>query len=98
VFDAAPIGNTPSVSGSASLRPASREVSGRARSGNADPCRRPERANPQQLPTLEWTSRPKPSSRHHLLFTIFAEQAALHRSDANLFFFKGYVSAHSTPK
>ena len=28
----------------------------------------------------------------NLLFTIFAEQAALHRSDANLFFFKGYVS------
>ena len=39
------------------LRPASREVSGCARSGNADPCPGPDRANPEQSKTLEWTSR-----------------------------------------
>lgn len=30
--------------------------------------------------------------------TIFAEQAALHRSDANFYFFKGYLPLASTPK
>jgi len=34
----------------------------------------------------------------NLLFTIFAEQAALHRSDANLYFFKGYGSARIDTK
>ena len=36
-----------------------------------------------------WVIKPTPGSLQiNLLFTIFAEQAALHRSDANLFFFR----------
>ena len=61
VFDAAPAGNTPSVSGPASSRPASRVVSGCARSGNADPCPRPDRANPNRRTALAMD---RPVSRH----------------------------------
>ena len=57
VFGAPPAGNTPSVSGSAPLRPASREVPGCARSGNADPCPDQTGQNPEQSQTLEWTGR-----------------------------------------
>jgi hypothetical protein len=46
-----------------------------------------------------WVKPKTPGSLQiNLLFTIFAEQAALHRSDANLFFFKGYVSARLDTK
>jgi hypothetical protein len=49
-------------------------------------------------PASDMGHKPIPGSLQiNLLFTIFAEQAALHRSDANFYLLQKDISARSTP-